>query len=1138
MLYIGQQVSLKNVRSALYQVRAKWRNIGIELEIDFGTLDDIEKSYRTDNNECLSRMLEHWLKQANPRPSWDAIVEALESSPVGEGCLAKDIRQEYCKPLRDKSSDVCPPSSDESNRSTAITAFFPSSQYRAYLRALYTSSILPPDNKWPPTPSTYYINLACIDKCSVHRHEADEFTRYSMKGDIDDICHKKEPVSMEKVACMQQLPTGCDSSDVEVSYPKLVLVGGAPGVGKSTFAWEICRRWARGKLLQHYSFVVLLRLRDGNVRKAKVLADMLFCQQKSVSESVAFEMYRNNGEGVLFLLEGFDELPEDMRVQSSLYLDLIYGRILPLATILLTSRPWAISDLRWKCKERVSQYFEILGFTKQQIDKYLISASQGDAKLLDELRCYMSFNPPIHAAMYIPLNAAIVFDVYKDRRGHSNCVIPNTMTELYTAFSITLLIRHLGEQEQRIRKIPSFEALPKELYRKFLTVCKLASDGINNNEQLIFTDLPDDFQTLGFMQSVPELHISTGVSVSYNFLHLTLQEFLAAYHLSLLPDEVAIKNVKPSVARFLIGITKLKNPIILRNLMDPLKYDVSIYMVPSLFDIEKGLYLHVEENKVCGDNSIKVSTCYEENQVVCHSHVVVRGFKWFYESQNKEQLQALVGKETAFLEINSAMTPMECFAAEWCIGYSSCKWQLLFNEVSDKISQDCIEMLHAGIRHCIHPSTGNEIIELYIAPNSSSETIALKTFQNSITFNVRKLVCLSSYELPVNDSYIPQLCTLIEKSLVLENVTLECDCQDVRLLDVVFASKSITTLRLGGRSLSELFMNRCSSDSVSLTFISLLQSLRISNIDLESAKVATSLIKFNLLKVLDIRLVHGLSDSLNPKKDEKNAKSCSDLLLPSTSNLPYKNGRDVVFHLLQESTTLETFNLFCWGLIPQDTAVIAEAVKDNKILHTLAIESNLNLHSFADLHTVSMYHYCPGIVEMLKVNRTLQVLRITGFLSLVDTDSLFQVFAKNENSTLHTLDVSGNCYSVNSLENMLLINNSLKCLEITVTGFDRSMEAYERGTDFETYYSQKGTIRLVGKNETISSVCSTLVAVLNKSVTLCKMIIHTEGEEYSFGSGLLVSTIRKCQGYHVRLNERIQIIAHDDTEDKYERMGI
>ena len=59
---------------------------------------------------------------------------------------------------------------------------------------------------------------------------------------------------------------------------------------------------------------------------------------------------------------------------------------------------------------------------------------------------------------------------------------------------------------------------------------------------MIFSDLPEDFETLGLMQCAPDLYVGEGAAVSYNFLHLTAQEYLAAFHLSQQPVEKQIEH--------------------------------------------------------------------------------------------------------------------------------------------------------------------------------------------------------------------------------------------------------------------------------------------------------------------------------------------------------------------------------------------------------------------------------------------------------------------------------------------------------------------------------------------------------------------------------------------------------------------
>ena len=137
--------------------------------------------------------------------------------------------------------------------------------------------------------------------------------------------------------------------------------------------------------------------------------------------------------------------------------------------------------------------------------------------------------------MYVPLNSAIVTHVYESCKS-SDMVVPKTMTQLYSSLIRTLLLRYLKDKEEykdKCTNINIFEDLPQPVYDQFCEICKIAYTGMTSAEtELIFQDLPSDFDPLGLMQSCPELYVDRGASVSYNFLHLTLQEYIAAYHIS------------------------------------------------------------------------------------------------------------------------------------------------------------------------------------------------------------------------------------------------------------------------------------------------------------------------------------------------------------------------------------------------------------------------------------------------------------------------------------------------------------------------------------------------------------------------------------------------------------------------------
>ena len=471
-----------------------------------------------------------------------------------------------------------------------------------------------------------------------------------VRGEIDEIARDK---GLDFCHVAQRLPDG--------SYPQVVLVEGAPGVGKTTFAWEFCKKWGKGELKQEYSLVVLLRLRDKRIQEAKCLRDLFYHPDETLPHAIAAELINSLGEGVLILLEGLDELPESQRTESSVFLDLIHGRLLPLATVLVTTRPWASEYLHRNCKDKISQHVEILGFTKQQIMNYLRSVckTDDDPSLLSDIEKYLSCYPQIHAAMYIPLNAAIVVEVYRRSRT-GECIIPKTMTELYTALSQTLLIRYLEDHPVHKKtkwKIHSFCDLPSDVYEHFLQLSELAYISIKNDQKLIFSseDLPENLETLGFMQSVPELYVNE--AFSYSFLHLTLQEFLAALYIARLSPEELLKHFELEtsgdglfkvVMVFVAGLTKFSG-------------------IPS--DSVRALFIPEDSS-----NDPNARYCVKCDYVVLPDHV-----RWLFETQDPCKINSILGSgiTNEFCGDGSIM-PFDFYCLGYCIAHSHCQWKLVF----------------------------------------------------------------------------------------------------------------------------------------------------------------------------------------------------------------------------------------------------------------------------------------------------------------------------------------------------------------------------------------------------------------------------------------------------------------------------
>ena len=404
---------------------------------------------------------------------------------------------------------------------------------------MYKNSSIAPESKWPPTPSREYIKLAMVEggRCR------ENYIGHTLKGNIKEVLGARREIAMDEILA--------DDSQ------RLTFIEGAPGIGKSTLAWELCRQWEELSCMKRYSLVILLRLREKEVQQISSVSD-LFCSYESAERAcLVDEVLKNQGNGILFILDGFDELPKALQEKSFLH-NLIAGTTLPSSAVVVTSRPSATASLRL-CWPLIQNYIEILGFTQEGVEAYASSIFSSQPQVLQRFKAYISASksPAINSLMYIPLNAAIVVEIY--RHCKSDSLVPHTMTELYTQLCLTYLNRSLSIRVDRI------EDLPSDLYEQFCQLAILALNGIVKQE-VIFHNIPN-LVHFGFLDAVSALYGSGGTS--YNFLHLTIQEFFAAYCISYcMPDkglEWFMESIYPAYSKldvtwqFVAGLTKFEH---------------------------------------------------------------------------------------------------------------------------------------------------------------------------------------------------------------------------------------------------------------------------------------------------------------------------------------------------------------------------------------------------------------------------------------------------------------------------------------------------------------------------------------------------------------------------------------------------
>ena len=376
------------------------------------------------------------------------------------------------------------------------------------------------DDKLSIAPCSQFINLALVKQDD----QINSFTQSTLHGGVDEINKSKNPVGMDAIV---------------TSDSQFVLVEGPPGIGKSTLCWELCRQWDTLKSLQDYKIVLQLKLRERRVQNASSLQEIFYNRDNELSQNVVKEVCKCEGEGVLLIFDGFDEMPTSVvQDKDNLLMELISGTSLPRATRLVTSRPSALHH-KGKCFPQEYRHIEILGFTSDETKvRYAELAFKSEPEVLASFKKFALFNPIIKSLMYIPVNCAIISQVYKDIR-RSRKLIPKTMTQLYSTLIPVLMKRYMiGKGEWDSDHGSDLEDFPEDIVLSLNRVSELAYNGLLKEDiQLVFTesDVGEGFQHLGLLSETKEMYVCEGAVSSYSFLHLSIQEFLAAWHVKCHP---------------------------------------------------------------------------------------------------------------------------------------------------------------------------------------------------------------------------------------------------------------------------------------------------------------------------------------------------------------------------------------------------------------------------------------------------------------------------------------------------------------------------------------------------------------------------------------------------------------------------
>ena len=616
---------------------------------------------------------------------------------------------------------------------------------------------------WPPRiGKDFFGRLALVEKQDSSTQA--ESAWHLLRGQVDETVKLTENKEISVEDVLQ--PT-------DSSLSLRVVIDGPPGIGKTTLCRKLLNMWSNGTLVhQQYDLVLYCPLRNSKIATATTLAD-LFVRQRSKVPMVTEWFEKRNGEGLLIIFDGWDELSEQLR-QSSLAASIICKDELDQCSVIVTSRSYASSSLL-EIMSNLSRHVQVIGFSEEEISTVIIQTLQKDTKLAQELidkkreddKKYKPFTTTqsskdsqlavklindlevrndVQSLCYVPLVCSMVILVYCKEGGH----LPTTLTQLYENFILQTIRRHVKRHDINPRTLGSLSSLPSQLAKPLQEMCQLAYTNLANTRmrfsshqlQSLSEAVKEDY--LGLMTTFTEYD-----EEKYQFLHLSIQEFLAAWWIA--------KHEK-------------KTEEVFKDHFDDDHFRMCLRFVAGLTHLEHESYqqyfnkqqldLQCKREPLFGFETCHLSYFYQNPEIRQYDHIRSDDFgnnvpilllQLLYESQNTTLCQVLAQSinNHSLCQYRVSLSLFDWLCLSYCINNSNTTWNHLH---LGTVPNQSLSVFTAGLTN---NSLQTQCKRLEVKLYRPTDELIHKLLQSSLLYNIQECYCVS-----FEGQYVPCLVLL------------------------------------------------------------------------------------------------------------------------------------------------------------------------------------------------------------------------------------------------------------------------------------------------------------------------------------------------------------------------------------------